>query len=105
MPATGTLTVTQAAWTEVKALSFCNQIRVTENRGASGFPNGDFLVLKNPSPNKLDVTTPPPSNTPARIQSGAQYTFVGRFAPGTTAGHLQMVGAITTAFDQDESSQ
>ena len=105
MAATGTLTVNQAAWAAIKALSFCHNIRITENRGASGYPNGDFLVAKPVGMDNTGIGTQPSSG--ARIQSGASYTFnapQGRFNPGQIVGYVQMVPNVTTQFDLDEDA-
>lgn len=102
MAATTQISVSQAAWTAVIARSNCKDIRVTENRGASGFPNSDFLINKTPAVDSVGVTSPPASPTTNRIQAGAQYTFPGRFFPGQIAGYVQMVANVSTTFDQDE---
>lgn len=103
MPGTGPLTVSNVNWTAVTALSFCTAILVNESRGASGFPNGDWYVLKPISPDKQSVGTPDTSPKPVRRQSGSAYTFLGAFTPGMIAGYLKMVNSVTTTFDQDES--
>lgn len=110
MPATAPpLSVSQAAWTAVTASSYCNKIRVTENRGASGYPNGDFLVNKTPALDKNSIQTPPASGANSvRIQSGAQYIFEAPrsgYSPDVIVGYIKMVGAVSTTFDQDESTQ
>jgi len=106
MAATGSLSVSQAAWSAVIADSYCRNIRVTENRGVSGFPNGDFLICKTPSLDRIGVSTPPPvSPKTVRVQAGAQYTFNapnGKFSPGQTAGFIQMINSVSTTFDKDE---
>jgi hypothetical protein len=107
MAATGPqLSVSGSAWTAVTAISFCSSIRITENRGVSGFPNGDFLINKYPSGDKVGVSPPPSSPNTARIQGGAQYTFeapTGFFSPGQIAGYIKMVAVVSTEFDQDEA--
>jgi hypothetical protein len=105
MAATNSVSVTNTAWTAIVAGSHCKDIRVTENRGASGFPNGDFLVCKTPSPDGFSLVQPPASPNTVRIQSGAHYTFPGKFAKGQAVGYIEMVAAVTTTFDVDEGVQ
>lgn len=93
MAKTSNITVNAAGYTAVIANSTCKFIRINENRGASGFPNGDFLIAK-----------PTNADTPVRIGSGASYTFQSGpsfFIVGQTVGYVKMVAGSTT-FDQDE---
>jgi len=105
MAATGTVSVSQNAWTAIKALSYCHNIRITENRGASGYPNGDFLIAKPVGMDPGGIGGQPSSG--ARIQSGASYTFnapQGKFNIGQIVGYVQMVPNVTTSFDLDEDA-
>jgi hypothetical protein len=101
--ATFQVTVTQIAWTAIVAQSQCTEVALKENRGASGWPNGDFLVAKTLSPDKFSIITPTGSPVSCRKQSGGEYLCRGRFYPGQIVCYLQMVNSITTTFDQDES--
>lgn len=105
MAATGTITVNHAAWAAITALSYCHNIRITENRGASGYPNGDFLVAKPVGMDPGGIGGQPSSGV--RIQAGASYTFnapQGKFNPGQIVGYVQMVNSVTTSFDLDEDA-
>lgn len=86
---------TDAAILAVIAQSYCRHIRITENRGVSGWPTSDFLISK-----------PLATNVAVRIEAGAQYTFTSMessYGPGTVVGYIKMVTGSTT-FDQDESN-
>lgn len=94
MAHTSQIPVTAAAATAIVANTPCRSVRITENRGVSGWATVDFYIYK-PDLNSL----------PVRIQAGAQYTFVsdsGNFQIGDIAGYVQMVTTRTTTFDQDE---
>jgi hypothetical protein len=97
------VSVTNTAWTAIIAQSQCTEIALKENRGVSGWPNGDFLVAKTLSPDKFNIILPPGSPTSNRKQSGGEYLCRGKFYPNQVVCYLQMVSAITTTFDQDES--
>ena len=93
MAATSQFSVTNSAATAVTTVSFCRNVRVTENRGVVGWPTSDFLIYK-----------PDGNATPVRIQAGSQYTFNAPpsfFKPGQIVGYVKMVTGTTT-FDQDE---
>lgn len=93
MAATSQISVTNGAATAVTAVSYCRNIRITENRGVVGWPTADFLIYK-----------PTDAATPVRIQAGAQYTFNAPpsfYKPGDIVGYVKMVSGSTT-FDQDE---
>ena len=107
MAATGSVSVSNAAWTAVTAQSHCRNVRVTENRGATGYPNGDFLVNKTVAGDKVGIAAPPSSPISVRIQGGASYIFncpQGKFNAGQIVGYIQMVNTVSTTFDQDEDA-
>jgi hypothetical protein len=101
--ATFQVSVTNIAWTAITAQSQCAEIALKENRGASGWPNGDFLVAKTLSPDKFSIVTPPGSPVSCRKQAGGEYLCRGKFYPGQIICYLQMIASVTTTFDQDES--
>lgn len=94
MANTSQIPVTSVTPTAIIANSPCRNVRISENRGVSGWATVDFYIYK-PS---LVVT-------PVRIQAGAQYLFnsySGNFQIGDIVGYVQMVSSRTTTFDQDE---
>jgi hypothetical protein len=105
--ATGTFVVTGAAWTEIKTLSICRTVTITESRTIPGFPRGDFLVMKVPSADGLtilEVTT----GTQIQIQAGSSYAFTKAsfFNILQPVGFIKManaaVGSVTFFQDEDE---